>query len=786
MPMASEAAVELLPLQQVLHQLCLDIRDADNDQSWNNVQSVAKEIANHLRVRNAPVDNHTILGKTELPQTLTSLLSLALRGTYPPNDDRTAPILEILRVGANLCMDHDENRGALLEVGFPQSVMSLLEGYAETVPSPPSPRPLPLPIPHLKIVRTSVGVLLNASIGYDPVKFRLISLEAALTIIKLSSTIYPPTMWTVHQTNPLKAGFIEEWGLRSGISNWSWRTVSALKDVQDENHLSHPGLQITNSDILPWITPHLLKFCPPHPTDASPLIDTDPDLLDTLVQTDFDFLEESCTIIESLSLDVEDFRLDLARAKCYPESGKPVSCLTTILDFVEHGSYPTLWNNSIFEEVERKNKEKAFDICKAALIKAVVEVFAEEKNEEVLWNDSDPEHPGGPIVVRFVQWIKGYVDSLEIESVQKEPGRDDMAICASLSLGNLIRKAPHAAALLSPPYSLAPVLSSIHFFSPSTDIKLKHGILGLLKHLSQFSKLSPVIPKTLADVIIIDCITTSGIWDEKSDAMADVIQLSAIGVAKHLCNASLDHTFALVLPSGGTHPSGLSQLLALIKRSESVSIKSEGSRVLVNIVKSLWVSDRASDGSEERQHKREQTISLVLTADFVTTLATLIGRSNKYPVLVNEGIVALSLLSTHKLGGPLVFEALTVPVNSTLPIHTASLPANGEPSPILPTPSSRNDGLPVPRHALDMLIYVLRNVDNPVNFPVEVRVNACTFFLQFPRYTSGLSLAKVKEAVLPVLEHVVEDSQDVEGEEKLFKAATLVVEKWARKQPQQP
>ena len=60
----------------------------------------------------------------------------------------------------------DDNRAALLEVGFPQAVMSLLEGYAESIPSPPNGTPLPLPISHLKVVRTSIGVLLNASIGY--------------------------------------------------------------------------------------------------------------------------------------------------------------------------------------------------------------------------------------------------------------------------------------------------------------------------------------------------------------------------------------------------------------------------------------------------------------------------------------------------------------------------------------------------------------------------------------------------------------------------------------------
>ena len=162
------------------------------------------------------------------------------------------------------------------------------------------------------------------------------------------------------------------------------------------------------------------------------MIDYDPDLLNDLLQADFDFLEEACTLIESLSLDIEDFRLELARTTCYLTSNQPVPCISTIMDFVEHSSYPPLWASSIFEEVARTTKEKAFDICKAALIKAVVEVFGEEKNEEILWKSADLENPGGDFVKRMVGWIKQYVDV--------ESNRDDLAICASLSLGNLIRK----------------------------------------------------------------------------------------------------------------------------------------------------------------------------------------------------------------------------------------------------------------------------------------------------------------------------------------------------------
>ena len=199
------------------------------------------------------------------------------------------------------------------------------------------------------------------------------------------------------------------------------------------------GLQIINSAILPWITAPLLKFCPPHHPEMSPLIESDPDMLDNLVQTDFEFLEESCTLIESLSLDVEDFRLELGRATCYPSADEPMSCLAAILDFIEYGSYSPLWRRPAFDEVDIKNKEKGFDNCKAALIKSVVEVFGEEKNEDILWNESNPEHPAGLIVERLVNWIKKYAAKLDAGD-KTDLDRDDLAICASLSLGNLARK----------------------------------------------------------------------------------------------------------------------------------------------------------------------------------------------------------------------------------------------------------------------------------------------------------------------------------------------------------
>ena len=258
----------------------------------------------------------------------------------------------------------------------------------------------------------------------------------------------------------------------------------------------------------------------------------------------------------------------------------------------------------------------------------------------------------------------------------------------------------------------------------------------------------------------------------------------------------------LVLQCSGDRPTSLSQILALIKRSDSIPIKSEGTRVLVNVIKSLWYNERGVEFSDERQKKKDACMTAVLTKECVSTLTNLIWRSGKYPVLVNEGIVSMTLLCTHPAGGKqniicimtlmlrctrlgaLVLEALTMPPNEksvTDRLSSVSTTTKTIESP--PTPSSLNDGLPVLEHALDMLVNVLRNVDNSINFPIEVRVNTCTFFLQLQKHVSSDLLAPIRETVLPVLKRILEDSQEVQEDEKLIKVANLLNTSWTSSRP---
>lgn len=60
----------------------------------------------------------------------------------------------------------DENRASLLDAGLPQVLVSLIEAYTESFDFFAGSKPLPLSLSHLKVIRTAVGVLLNASVSY--------------------------------------------------------------------------------------------------------------------------------------------------------------------------------------------------------------------------------------------------------------------------------------------------------------------------------------------------------------------------------------------------------------------------------------------------------------------------------------------------------------------------------------------------------------------------------------------------------------------------------------------
>lgn len=181
-------------------------------------------------------------------------------------------------------------------------------------------------------------------------------------------------------------------------------------------------------DVLPLIVTPIRSYVPPFDTPPPPFDQATP-LRRTLVSTDLEAFEESCSLLEALALDDEDVRLSLARGLAFPDEHGGVSCLAEILEFIDRGDYHPLWSDLPGDGAQRK---RTFDFCKAALIKAVVEIAGEEKNVDVLWDDSDEKLPGGALVGKMVQWIKRHKDL-------KDNNRDDLLVCATLTLGNLLR-----------------------------------------------------------------------------------------------------------------------------------------------------------------------------------------------------------------------------------------------------------------------------------------------------------------------------------------------------------
>lgn len=144
---------------------------------------------------------------------------------------------------------------------------------------------------------------------------------------------------------------------------------------------------------------------------------------------DVEALEEVSEILESLSLDVEDVRLSLARGMTFPEEHGGRPCLAAMLDFVEYGNYPPYWATE--DPQDTSLWRKSLDICKAAVIKAIIETAGDEKNIDVLWDIFESDTG---FVSKMIKWLHAY------QEMEPSDARDDMAICSTLSLANLARR----------------------------------------------------------------------------------------------------------------------------------------------------------------------------------------------------------------------------------------------------------------------------------------------------------------------------------------------------------
>ncbi len=145
-------------------------------------------------------------------------------------------------------------------------------------------------------------------------------------------------------------------------------------------------------------------------------------------------------------------------------------------------------------------------------------------------------------------------------------------------------------------------------------------------------------------------------------------------------------------------PSGLDQIIALVGRSDSIVVKSEGTRVIGYVVKSLWRA--VEQCSPEEMEPMRNAMTKVASAPAIQALAEMLARNRKHVILLNESILALTLLSGQSVAGMIDATERNLYLQSYSPDskkrpgrYCPDVPSSGKPSNTQPpNGSSRVDG----------------------------------------------------------------------------------------------
>ncbi|CAE6465396.1 unnamed protein product [Rhizoctonia solani] len=682
-------------------------------------------IANTLRLPTAAPTRDS-LGKSELPEALVAVWKSAIpEGSVRPTGVARTCILELLRVAANLCNDNDANRQRLLDVGLIQHLLPMLSAYSQ--------EGLELELEDLKVTKTSLGFLLNVSMKNDTLRKKLIELDAPTIVLKLSGEIYGIGSWTKTVSGEEEP---ESWTWRSGLSSWTRRLLESLHELEPTPEF--------NASCLPYLLKPLDVFGSqgsrtPTATHTSPAKTTETSPPD-LIAADLEALEASCTLLESLTLDSEAVRLAIA---------SDANFLRIIIRFIEFAQPLPEWRTSDSTGKDKAKWDKNVGMCKGAVIKALVIVAGEDKAISNLWDDTkldggNQAAPGGWFVATMLAWIKQY------RNVDPSDARDDLVICATLALGNLARRDDYCIALVAPPSSIVPDL--VPFITPNTDMKVKHGVLGLLKHLAQ-----PVPNKmVLGDAGILEALSTSGIWDISNTLRLVLPPPTAQSATSLVASPVIDDG------SDDEELSGMDQVINLSQRSDTVALKSEAARVLVNAVKSLWSPAGPEESITVSPAQRKRAVRRLSNRQSTRALAELVGRSRRYPVLLNEGIVALTLLGSQYVGAPHVISAFDRALDVPMAVVTGK-------------PATEQAGALEHPKLLDMLSIIMKNEDKA--FPPQLRANVCTLFgsVSSTEASALRIMEKVKRTIKPILADIVAADKE---EPVVQAAAKKILDAW--------
>ncbi|CDR42013.1 RHTO0S06e08768g1_1 [Rhodotorula toruloides] len=672
MAVLGEATPVPAELQRAVEQLeelsdRLELRAAD----WSGVSLAGRQIANSLRSEGL----RTTLGRTSLLSSSGRLLD-NLAGEEGEEQDsrqeRLAAQTELARVVGNMCFEHDPNRQQTLDAGilrYLARLLSILLGVSDDSATHEGAAKV-LSLKELTFVRAATGAMLNSSLKFDPVRRELTRREYLVpllaiinsrTVGKATAPVYTTGSWAVESADSQR-----EQRLQIGSMAAGW-AANVLEDVLVEDKSDFPV------DLgVPALASVILASASSPSTPSSVLVPSD-DAADYL-DTDIELLTISASLLEGVVQNSDAAKSAIAFSTFDPSLPYPQrTLLHHLIDFIKTARPPPYWS-SVSDDPART--EKAFSTIKAAVVRAVVEAPNSDEVMERLWEDTKngkDAATGGKswLVEELVRWLE-----------EAEEGREDMLVCASHMLAGLGRRDEHTLSLARD-YQLASPLARIvrdrvsgavgKTGRPGETTQVLFGVVSLLRHLAIPAANRQVIGETGVVPFVSQLL-------RKELDVVQPLQLATVGLLKQLASGDVSNALVMLDQDTATDPSSantatstLDLLLSLSARVDDLRFRSETTRVVANLVRTLFAAASDNAAAEQVEVGRQKLTSREVPG----VLAGMVSTSERYPVLVNEGVVGLTLLAgSGEEGAALVLDALLAS-----PTQPATQPSSGDSDP---------------------------------------------------------------------------------------------------------
>ncbi|CEP14143.1 hypothetical protein [Parasitella parasitica] len=376
--------------------------------------------------------------------------------------------------------------------------------------------------------------------------------------------------------------------------------------------------------------------------------------------------------------------------------------LDFLLDFLE---------NTEIELDDKQDKEKLEEIRKTMNKIIVYATSTDSKMEELYNNDR--------ILSRLLAMAKS-----KSELVHQ---------CAVNILGNLARTDRHCIEL-EEKHNLSKLL--LDFYRTTENAMFQYVILGCLKHLC----LPPSNKVIIGNGNCLQVISPT--LDESKD-MLKRNQFLTIGIIKLLCAGNYENAKHIILEN-----TTLSLVTRFLKRVDDVGAKSEATRILTNLIKTVWAEKGNNDLRMQAMEANvlEPIIELVRTTTFV--------------VLKNDGILALTLIFSDSNDASNTKKALSLIVaDPPPPIVARERDETGD-------EQKEHES----RSFLQVLLDDICTEDNDI--PIQIKSNACVLLCKIVESARRVTNTEVIEAVKSIASNRLEGIHD---NNELHKYATLLV-----------